>query len=138
PNTFFTLNAGFNNTTSQSNSSFGAVAGQNNTTGSRNIFIGPSSGLSNTIEDNNTYIGTIANGAVGITNATALGYRAQVTQSDSLVLGGINGFNGATADTKVGIGTTSPGAKLDVVGDARVSSNLTVHTNALFVNATND
>jgi len=31
-------------------------------------------------------------------------------------LGSINGANGATADTLVGIGTTAPKAKLDVTG----------------------
>ncbi len=37
----------------------------------------------------------------------------------------------------VGIGTIIPGARLDVTGDAKVSSNLTVDTNTLFVDATN-
>ncbi len=38
----------------------------------------------------------------------------------------------------VGIGTSNPLAKLDVVGDAKVTSNLTVDTNTLFVNAASD
>src|SRR6266516_2036243 len=37
----------------------------------------------------------------------------------------------------VGIGTIIPGARLDVTGDAKVSSNLTVDTDTLFVDATN-
>ena len=52
----------------------------------------------------------------GLTNTTAIGANAQVSQSNSLVLGGINGANGATADTLVGIGTTAPKAKLDITG----------------------
>ncbi|MFL6229011.1 MAG: tail fiber domain-containing protein [Pyrinomonadaceae bacterium] len=38
----------------------------------------------------------------------------------------------------VGVGTASPAAKLDVAGDARVASNLTVDTSTLVVNATSD
>ena len=52
----------------------------------------------------------------GLTNTTAIGANAQVSQSNSLVLGSINGANGATADTLVGIGTTAPKAKLEVTG----------------------
>jgi len=37
-----------------------------------------------------------------------------VTQDNSLVLGGINGINNATADTSVGIGTTAPKATFHV------------------------
>jgi hypothetical protein len=37
-----------------------------------------------------------------------------VTQSDSLVLGSVNGTNNATADTKVGIGTTAPAGPLHI------------------------
>jgi hypothetical protein len=69
-----------------------------------------------------TIIGRGADGATGITNATALGYRATVTQSNSLVLGSINGVNSATANTNVGIGTTAPKQPLDVAsGDAYIS-----------------
>jgi hypothetical protein len=41
------------------------------------------------VEANNSSIGTWSHGAAGITNASALGYRAQVSPSDSLVLGSI-------------------------------------------------
>jgi hypothetical protein len=43
-----------------------------------------------------------------------------VTQSNALVLGAINGINGATFDTSVGIGTTAPERKLHVAGPASV------------------
>src|SRR6266571_740647 len=85
-------------------------------TGSGNTFIGLSSGFSNSGEDNNTFIGTFSNGAGGITNATGIGYQASVTQSNSLVLGSINGANFANADTNVGIGTTSPAKLLHLSG----------------------
>src|SRR5262249_49677267 len=45
-----------------------------------------------------------------------IGFRALVSQDNSLVLGGITGFNSGT-DTKVGIGTTTPGVLLDVQRD---------------------
>ena len=47
-----------------------------------------------------------------LNNATAIGANAEVTASNALVLGSINGVNGATANTNVGIGTTSPLATL--------------------------
>ncbi len=43
-----------------------------------------------------------------------------MTQSNSLVLGSINGVNGASSDTNVGIGTTAPVRQLHVVGDQAV------------------
>ncbi|MCB4790431.1 MAG: tail fiber domain-containing protein [Elusimicrobia bacterium] len=42
------------------------------------------------------------------------------------------------ADGKVGINTASPGAKLDVSGDAKISGNLAVDTNVLFVDTSGD
>ncbi len=44
-----------------------------------------------------------------------------MTQSNSLVLGSINGVNGASADTKVGIGTTAPVSTLNVRSSTNVS-----------------
>jgi hypothetical protein len=131
---------GFNNTTGVSNAFFGRSAGNGNTTGSGNSFVGDLSGRANTTGSNNTFIGrnadflaSVATGdndtllgafakvVSGVNNATAIGYSAIVTQSNSLVLGGINGVNGATADTNVGIGTTSPSQKLHVRGsDSRL------------------
>ena len=43
-----------------------------------------------------------------------------------------------TSTGNVGIGTTSPSAKLDVAGATKVSGNLTVDTNTLFVDSTNN
>ena len=131
-NSLFGKNAGLF-TVSGDNSFFGSSAGVQNNSGSANVFVGFASGSSNTTGIGNTFIGTFAGGgnitgientaigynsyaATGLTNATTVGARAQVTQSDSLVLGSINGVNGASADTRVGIGTTAPKAKLDVTG----------------------
>jgi hypothetical protein len=102
--------------TGADNAFFGPGAGVGNTSGANNTFVGVSAGQSNTTESLNTFIGAHALGAGGITNATAIGASAQVTRSNSLVLGSINNVNFAIADTKVGIGTTAPVDLLHVVG----------------------
>ncbi|HEY3027977.1 MAG TPA: hypothetical protein VGJ55_17640, partial [Pyrinomonadaceae bacterium] len=121
-NSFFGTRAGFSNR-GYYNSFFGFEAGFSNNTGRENTFIGEGSGASNTSEDNNTFIGALSDGAAGITNATAIGYNARVTQSDSLVLGD---------GVKVGIGTTAPAAKLHVSNTAsptvRVDSTSAIGT----------
>ncbi len=129
-NSFFGKEAGNNNTEGNGNSFFGYSAGSFNSTGSDNAFFGrragdaingdfnsffgSSAGFNTTGGMHNTLIGFSADGAAGISNATAIGSQAQVTQNNSLVLGSINGVNGASADTKVGIGTTAPGSSLHV------------------------
>ena len=143
-NSFFGSGTGFPNTTGRSNSFFGLAAGSHNTTGNDNSFFGTSAGTFNESGNNNTFIGRFAAFSFGvlnttgndntllganaivesnISNATAIGSRAQVTQSHSLVLGGIAGVNGG-ADTNVGIGTTAPKAKLHVAsGKIYVEAN---------------
>jgi hypothetical protein len=131
-NSFFGNNAGVQNTTGTFNSIFGVFAGEENTTGSGNSFFGTDAGLLNVVGDNNSFFGKNAgqnskgsnNSALGIVaqtstnvnNGTAIGANAFVTQDNSLVLGSINGINGAAADTKVGIGTTAPNAPLHIAG----------------------
>jgi len=119
-NSFLGAGSGTNNTTGSHNSFIGWGAGQNNTSGSENVFVGQSAGLSNTAESQNSFIGYRANGLAGITRSTAIGANAAVTRSDSLVLGSVGGINGAIATTSVGIGTTAPTQRLDVVGNVRV------------------
>ena len=65
-------------------------------------------------------IGSNANiGFNNLFNATVIGVNAVVSQNNSLVLGAfLNGF-----DTNVGIGTSAPGYKLDVVGRSRFKQN---------------
>jgi len=94
-------------------------------TGSFNTALGALSGLTNDSSDmtgtNNTFLGigtAISTGTVS--NATAIGANADVAESNALVLGSINGVNGATASTNVGIGTTTPLAALDVAGSGGV------------------
>jgi hypothetical protein len=131
-NTASGVNAMIGNTTGYYNASVGASALFSNSSGYKNTAVGVSSLSSATVgHDNaalgffaglnatgsyNTFIGSQSDANTGLTNATAIGYKAYVTQSNSLVLGSINGIQGATADTNVGIGTTAPVARLQVNG----------------------
>lgn len=139
-NSFVGWQAGYLNTTGFSNSYFGVDAGGPNNvnspgTGTDNSFFGYragkgiADGIQNTylgahaggsgFGDNNTAVGAYASveptiGNPHLNNSTAIGFQAAVTQNDSLVLGRINGVNGSTGDTNVGIGTTAPNARLQV------------------------
>ncbi len=137
-NSFFGGNSGSSNTTGKFNSFFGVSAGNGNVSGENNAYFGAFSGGGATSTEN-TFIGTYSGGAgsqnaalgffakVGagnLTNATALGSYSYVTQSNSLILGSINGLNGAIADTNVGIGTTAPQQKLHVDGNEILSTGI--------------
>jgi len=117
-----------NNTTGIANTASGSGALLSNTTGTYNTASGINALYSNGTGSYNTASGTwalqangkgSANTALGylagpdaahpnLNNATAIGANSQVTASNAMVLGSINGVNGATADTNVGIGTTAP------------------------------
>lgn len=114
-NSFFGQDAGILNTTGGNNAFYGNTSGRQNTTGRGNSFFGMFAGDLNTTGSNNTAIGIGANvGAGNLTFATAVGASALVARSNSLVLGGIAGVNGAPADTNVGVGTTAPKTKLHI------------------------
>jgi len=122
-NAFVGRRSGEANTTGTDNTFMGWQAGYQNTTGKRNIFLGSDAGKSNTVENNNISIGAWADidgTSDTVTNATAIGYRSYVSQSNSLVLGSINGVNEATSDVNVGIGTSAPVRQLHIVGDQAV------------------
>ena len=96
---------------------------RDNTIGGYNTAVGQGSLSSNMTGSNNVGVGYWTNvGSGALINATAIGSNAYVTQSNSLVLGSINGENDATVNTKVGIGTTAPSAPLEI----RSSSTATV------------
>ncbi|RYC67456.1 hypothetical protein [Spirosoma sordidisoli] len=132
-NTYYGYKAGFPNTTGSNNTLVGYEAGKLNVSGSDNVFIGYNAGQRNQGGHRNVIMGTGAGfndrdgsdntllGAnataigVGLSNATAIGANARVLSSNALVLG--NGAN-------VGIGTSSPVAKLDVVADQPDQSGL--------------
>jgi hypothetical protein len=90
------LNQPTNTSNGANNTALGTFALRANTMGSKNTAIGASADVSD----------------VNLTNATAIGYNAKVGSSYSLVLGG----TGADA-VKVGIGTSTPQAALDLNGD---------------------
>jgi hypothetical protein len=83
-----------------------------------NTFVGVSAGTNVTVNsNNNTLIGFGANTAnFDMDNATAIGANALVEQPNALVLGSIG--------TRVGIGTTTPQASLDVRGNVFIANNV--------------
>ncbi|QHT68481.1 tail fiber domain-containing protein [Rhodocytophaga rosea] len=125
-NAYIGYEAGKGNTSGNDNVFLGNQAGRGNTSGSNNTFIGKEAGSNHKTGKGNTYIGSFAKGASdNLSNASAIGFRSQVTASNALVLGSINGVNGATATAKVGIGTTSPAFQLHVNGSAAKSGSST-------------
>ena len=118
-NTFVGAISGNGNTIGAFNSFFGISSGVNNLTGSENTYVGAAAGITSTTGANNTMIGAFADVfTTNLTNASAIGHRSRVGASNALVLGSINGVNGATADVNVGIGTTSPARALHIARGA--------------------
>jgi len=102
----------YNNATGGNNCAYGNSALSTNTSGSFNVAIGLNALASNSTGNKNTAVGFMAdafNANYDLTNATAIGARALVSQDSSLVLGD---------HAKVGIGTSTPDYLLHVNGDA--------------------
>jgi len=90
----------------------GTYAGSYNLTGTGNTAVGAYSLDTNKIGSYNTAIGFYTGmGFNNLTNATAIGAYARVNQSNSLILGN---------NANIGIGTSAPSAKLEVVGDVKI------------------
>ena len=111
-NTANGLDALYFNTVGNSNTAIGVSALQSNTTGNYNSAVGDLAGFPDDFHGDgsyNTFVGSLTRAGTGsLTNGTAIGAQAEVDQSNALVLGSINGVNGSTSDTTVGIGTTTP------------------------------
>lgn len=114
------------------NTAIGALALSETTSGNGNTGAGVGAGgiIGNTDGYNqsgsfNTFIGWAASpesGHTDLTNATAIGAHAVVSESNALVLGAISGVNQGTS-VNVGIGTAAPAATLHVAGgDVYVST----------------
>ncbi len=135
-NSFFGYTAGANTTAGSENSFFGRDAGNGNTIGAGNSFLGKNTGNTNTTGNYNTALGYDADLSAGnLTNANAIGSRAFVSQSNSLVLGSLSGVNGCNSgfptlceSVKVGIGITAPTYRLHVIDGS--NAGLRVQTNA--------
>jgi hypothetical protein len=113
-NNFFAgANAGNLSMTGTNNTAQGAGALSGNSSGSHNTANGYNAGATNGAGSDNTFLGYGADAnAAGLTNATAIGSGAVVGQSNTIVLGN---------NAKVGIGTPTPGQKLEVNGNIRIS-----------------
>lgn len=112
----------YDNTTGSYNSVNGAEALNNNTTGNHNTALGYRALYANTTGSYNSALGDSTNVSAGdLTNATAIGAKAYVGASNSLVLGSISGINGATSTVNVGIGTSTPAQRLEVAGNVFAS-----------------
>lgn len=108
----------FANSNGNNNTAVGMYAGYGGTPGSDNnttrdsltLFLGYNAVRSSTIPT-----------TTKLTNAGAIGANATVAASNAIVIGAINGTNGATINTRVGIGVVTPLDRLHV--GARVSSD---------------
>jgi fibronectin-binding autotransporter adhesin len=173
-NTAVGLAALINSTSASSNTAVGAVALSTDTTGSNNTAFGQSALYDNTIGGDNTALGYQAgltattananttgsndtfigyNSGPGTTtqlqNASAIGTYSVVNENNALVLGCLNGTNGCTANTEVGIDNATPSYPLDVTGTINTStqydvggvqiasSNLSDSSNIAKLNVTN-
>jgi hypothetical protein len=113
-------NALDSNNTGSFNTAMGGTALAPNKTGAYNTAVGYGAGAGTpTTGAHSTFVGANATATVnGLTNAAAIGYNAQVSESNAMVLGG----TGSNA-VKVGIGASSPADGLDI--------NNTIGTNIL-------
>jgi trimeric autotransporter adhesin len=126
-----------NNVAGTNNTALGYFPLYLNTTGGNNTAVGYGAGFpvdfSNYTGSNNTFLGISADVSTGnLNNATAIGANSEVGASNALVLGSINGVNGATSNVNVGIGTTTPANPLTVVGNSSTYIPLAIQGSSNF------
>lgn len=106
------------NTSGSENTAIGRSAVAGNNTGNYNIGIGNNVLNNHTTASNNIMIGNYANTTtLNLSNASSIGYNADVARSNSLVLGRAFG----PTVTQTGIGTTTPLSTLDITGTAAMT-----------------
>lgn len=122
------LNTGSNNAGlgggalySLANGNFNVAIGEDalfsDSSGNYNVAVGNDALRTVTSGSYNVGIGFNTNVSSGtLTNATTVGANAYSTQSNTLILGSINGVNGATTSVNVGIGVSGPDVRLEVNG----------------------
>ncbi len=114
-NTAGGYNSLIENITGGNNTANGSLSLNFSTTGSNNAAYGTAALYFNTSGSDNSGFGIGADvGFNNLNNATAIGAYSLSGCSNCMVLGSINGVHTATSDTKVGIGTTLPAARLHI------------------------
>lgn len=124
-NTYIGWRSGYTHISGINNSSIGARAGESND-GNGTTAVGFKAGLFAN-GNRNTYLGyetgPQAGGGSSLDNTTAIGARAIATANNSLILGGITGINSGVS-VNVGIGTTAPANRLEIVKGTAGQSGL--------------
>jgi hypothetical protein len=122
--TILGYSAGYNLSQGIASTVIGYQAGQYATNANYSTMIGAYAGDDAKTGSNSTFIGYAADtldANLNVAKSVAIGYNAKVSGSSMMVLGG----TGADA-LNVGINTTSPTARLEVVGDTKISGSLNV------------
>ncbi|MCF8297354.1 MAG: hypothetical protein K9J13_07435 [Saprospiraceae bacterium] len=130
-NSAFGSQALSNNTSGNSNTAYGLQSIWGNTTGSNNTAIGRDALLYITTGNNNVAVGQEAGRNIGSGSSNVfLGYQAGYSETGSNKLYIANSSTnspliyGDFSTGSIGLGTTTPTAKLDVVGDLKVSGSI--------------
>ena len=121
------------NTTGDHNTALGYLSLYHNTTGDSNVALGSNAGTyiadgstANTVANQSVFLGGNTKAqADNQTNQIVIGYNATGLGSNTVVLGNDSIVTTALKGN-VGIGTTSPSAKLDVSGTGKFSAALTL------------
>ncbi|GAB3902186.1 TMF family protein [Spirosoma agri] len=116
-NLFVGNSSGSVTSTGSGNTAIGDGSLLQNSTGTQNTAIGQYAGVGSSGSEN-VFIGSLADvssSGLNLTNATAIGARARVSQSNSIVLG---------ANANVGIGTSAPANKLEITAGTANRSGL--------------